>query len=203
MKKIKYSDHDLKKGIVLQSSDVLMYIYKENYKSIKRYIEENSGSEKDAEDIFQDALILIYSKLKNNELFLTCSFSTYLFAIVKTNWLKVLRQRRNRNITIEECDSFIDDEEGIHEELIQIEKKRLVIHHFKEISKDCQEIIQLIIKGCTLEEITKLMNYNSVQYTKNRKLKCKKALIGKIINNPRFKELTNGKVGENYQIPRW
>lgn len=203
MKKNKYTDQDLTKGIVQQSTDVLKYIYKENYRSIKKYVEDNSGSEKDAEDVFQDSLILVYNKLKNNELVLTCSFSTYIFAVAKTNWLRILRQRRNHKVSIEECDSFFSNETEIHEELILAEKKKLVIQHFKEISEDCQKIIQLIINGCTLDKITQIMGYSSVQHTKNRKLKCKKALISKIMDNPRFNELTNGKVGENNQIPRW
>jgi len=203
MKRYKYTEIELIEGIVQQSTNVIMYIYKENYKSIKKYIEDNNGSEKDAEDIFQDSLILMYNKLKNNELILTCSFSTYLFAVSKTNWLRILKQRKNRNVSIQECDSFFADETEIHEELIQAEKKKLVIQYFREISEDCQKIIQLILKGLNLENITKLMGYNSVQHTKNRKLKCKKALISKIMSSSRFNELANGKFGEDYQIPRW
>lgn len=203
MKKDKYTDQDIIQGIAHQDKDVLLFIYKHYYRPIKKHVENHYGSENDAEDIFQDTLIVIFNKIRNKELTLTCSFGTYLFAVAKLQWLRVLRQQKTHPIEYGECDTFFNNEPEIHEDLIQAERKKLVIRHFNEISEDCKKIIQYLINGISLIEITNLMGYSSVQHTKNRRLKCKKYLITKIMSNPRFKELTNGKVGENNQIPRW
>jgi RNA polymerase sigma factor (sigma-70 family) len=203
MKNNKYTDQDIIQGILQQNKDVLLFIYKHNFLTIKYYIEKNNGSEKDAEDIFQDTLIVLFNKVRNNDLELTSSFDTYLFTIAKFQWLKVLRHNKTHNVDLKECDQFITENPEIIEDLILAERKKLVIQHFNEISEECKKIFRHLINGWTLDEITKLMGYNSVQHTKNRRLKCKKFLITRIMNNPRFKELTNEKIGKNYQIPRW
>jgi RNA polymerase sigma factor (sigma-70 family) len=203
MNQDKYTDQEIIQGILQQKNDILLFLYKNNFRSIKKYIENNSGSDKDAEDIFQDTLIVIFDKIRKNELNLTSSFSTFLFSIAKFQWMNILKHRQVRNVTLEDCDQLLNEEPEIHEELILAERKKLVVHYFNEISEDCKKIIKHLINGCTLEETTKLMGYSSVQHTKNRRLKCKKSLISNIMSNPLFNELTNGKIGKNDQIPRW
>jgi RNA polymerase sigma factor (sigma-70 family) len=203
MKQNKYSDQEIVDGILHQDKDVLLFIYSHNFNSIKKYVIDNNGAENDARDIFQDALIVIFEKIRNNDLKLTSSFDTYIYAIAKHHWLRNLRQQQARSVDDVKCDDLEMIEPGINEQLIQAEKKKLVIEHFNNISDDCKKIIQHLINGFSLNEITKLMGYKSVQHTKNRKLKCKKFLISSIMNSPRFKELCNGKTRELNQIPRW
>jgi RNA polymerase sigma factor (sigma-70 family) len=199
----KYTDQEIIKGLSSQDSTILTYVYKQNFRSVKKYIEENSGSETDAQDVFQDALILVYERIRKGNLILTCSFGTFLFAVAKTQWLNVLRQRKKRNIVTDACDEIINGDTDIYNDLIQAEKKKLFITHFNELTEDCKKIIQLFIKEFSITEITKLMNFSSEQHTKNRRVRCKNALINKIESNPRFKELSNGTVRKDNQIPRW
>ncbi len=199
----KYTDQEIIKGLNSQSSAVLTYIYQQNFRSVKKYIEDNSGSETDAEDVFQDALVLVYERIRKGNLILTCSFSTFLFAVAKTQWLSVLRQRKRKNVVTDECDNIFNEDAGIHDELVQAEKKKLFIAHFNELTEDCKKIIKLFIKEYSITEITRIMNFSSEQHTKNRRLRCKNALINKITNNPRFKELSNGTVRKDNEIPRW
>ncbi len=203
MKKSSYTDEEIIKGIQSQNNDVLLYVYRKNLRSVRYYIEKNSGSTKDAEDIFQDALVLMYHKIREGTLELTSSFHTYLFSIVKLHWLKQLNQRERRKTDYEECDKFVNDNEGLLEDLIQAERKAVFIRHFNELTTDCQKIIKLFLKGLMISEITKLMGFNSEQHTKNRRFRCKKVLIEKILQDPYFKELTNERFGKDYQIPRW
>lgn len=203
MKQNKYTDQDIIEGIKTQNKNILLYIYKQNFRSILKYIENNNGNESDAEDVFQDALLVIFEKIRKDELTLTCSFGTFLYSIAKHHWLRTLRARNNQINSQEECDEIINNEPGITEILIQAERKKLVIQHYNTISEECKKIIKFLIDGFTLDEITKIMGFSSIQHTKNKRLKCKKYLITSIMANPRFKELSNGKTGENYQIPRW
>jgi RNA polymerase sigma factor (sigma-70 family) len=193
MKKHSYTDKEIFEGIIKQNNDVFLFIYQQNFRSVKKFIQENSCSEKDAEDLFQDVIVLLFNKIKDDAFSLTCSFNTYLFSIIKNQWLRTLKQRKQRNTSFEECDNFLNNEPEIFEELLQVERKNLFIRHFNELPEECRKIIKLWLKGCSLDELKEFMGYNSVQHTKNKKLACKKTLIGKIINNPRFNELTNEK----------
>jgi RNA polymerase sigma factor (sigma-70 family) len=203
MKKGTYTDEEIIKGIQSQNNDVLLFIYRKNLRSVRYYIEKNNGTTKDAEDVFQDALVLLYHKIREGTLVLTSSFHTYLFSVVKLHWLKHLNQRERRKTDFEECDKFITQNDGLLEDLIKAERKAVFLKHFNELTPDCQKVIKLFLKGLTISEITKLMGFNSEQHTKNRRFRCKKVLIEKILQDPYFKELTNERFGKDYQIFRW
>jgi len=203
MKKGTYTDEEIIKGIRSQNNDVLLYVYRKNLRSVRHYIEKNSGTDKDAEDVFQDALMLVYHKIREGALELTSSFNTYLFSVVKIYWLKHLGQRDRRKTDNKECDQFINQNEGLLEDIINAERRSIFIKHFNALNSDCQKIIKLFLKGLMISEITKIMGFSSEQHTKNRRFRCKKVLIEKILQDPYFKELTNERFGKDYQIPRW
>ncbi len=87
---IEYSNLDLLNGIRRNDTIVLQYIYKNFYSKINFFIKKNSGDDDDANDIFQEAIIIIFRKLKANELVLDCTFETYLYSVCRFLWLKQL-----------------------------------------------------------------------------------------------------------------
>ena len=203
MKKDSLTDADIVSGIRNQSSSVLLFVYRKNFRSVKYYVEKNSGTDKDAEDVFQDAMLLLYTKIREESLDLKCSIHTYLFSIVKLLWISQLKKRDVRKTASEECDSFISDNEDVVDSIIQTERKSLFIKHYNELTEDCKKIIKYFLKGFSISEITKIMGFSTEQHTKNRRFRCKTSLIEKILQNPHYKELTNGTVGKDIQIPRW
>ena len=88
-------------------------------------VTQNSGDKEDAKDIFQDAMVIIYEKIRLNKLGLSSAFHTFLFSICRNLWLQELTKRKKWN-TKEEyelnmTDEFID----ITEELIENKKQWL------------------------------------------------------------------------------
>ena len=69
-----FTDESIVEGIRSRDSSIIKYVYKEYYPIIKFLITTNSGSDSDAEDIFQDALIILYKKILEENLVLTSSF---------------------------------------------------------------------------------------------------------------------------------
>lgn len=75
-----FTDDQILKGILRHDNLVLSYIYKQYYYKVNAFVRKNSGTEEDVSDIFQEAIIVIYRKLKENDLlFENRSFETYLF----------------------------------------------------------------------------------------------------------------------------
>ena len=73
------SDEEILAGVRKRDNRVLQYIYKNSFNPIKQLILSNAGAENDAEDIFQEALIIIFRKLKEEQDFqLTAAFNTYI-----------------------------------------------------------------------------------------------------------------------------
>ena len=113
MKTGTYSEPEILKGMQYQDDKILLYMYHNNFRSVKHYIENNSGTNQDAEDIFQEAMILIYTKVREGNLELKCSVHTYLYSIARILWLKQLDLIKKRNFALEESDSFISENQDI------------------------------------------------------------------------------------------
>ena len=86
------SDEEIVAGLRKRDNRVLQYIYKNTFNPVKQLVLNNAGSDNDAEDIFQEALIIVFKKLKEDQKFeLTSAFTTYIYSISRLLWLKHLR----------------------------------------------------------------------------------------------------------------
>ncbi|MEL6926943.1 MAG: sigma-70 family RNA polymerase sigma factor, partial [Bacteroidota bacterium] len=91
------------------SAPLLHYIYEHIYPACAKYITDNSGSETDARDFFQEAMMIIYRKVEKADFQLTSSLKTYLYAVVRNLWLRQLdKQRRHRRLSINTIENTID-----------------------------------------------------------------------------------------------
>jgi RNA polymerase sigma factor (sigma-70 family) len=186
-----------------EDKNVLLELYTSYFPQVRHYIMSNSGNIFDAEDIFQDALVLIYIKIRKNTLFLSSTFGTYLNGIVHFLWLKELeRKRRYFGTSLNTAENLAGDEDFL-QDYIKMEKRKLIIDHFNELNEECKKILDLYIKETPIDCITALMGYRSDQYTRNRRTSCKERLIKSIWNNPRFKELQNDAYRQDTKVPRW
>src|SRR5210317_1596296 len=107
---IVYSDAQILKGILRHDNLILQYIYKQYYYKINYFVKKNQGNEEDASDIFQEAIIVIYRKLKENDLiFEKSSFAGYLFSVCRFLWLKQLEKRRIERERLNDSLPFQED----------------------------------------------------------------------------------------------
>lgn len=188
MNKVLYNDDEILNGLINRKSEIIRFLYRNYFESILRLIVKNSGRKEDAEDIFQDALVILYRKLVGKELQLSCSLKTYLYAICRNLWLQRLQKKDFKMEGLNE-NMNSNSETFILEESLQDEVKyNLYQKHFLKLSKDCQKVLQLFLKKTRMEEITRNMGFSSIDYTKTRKYLCKKSLKEKILNDPEYKK---------------
>ncbi|MFM7765815.1 MAG: RNA polymerase sigma factor, partial [Sphingomonadales bacterium] len=83
-------DHELLDRIRSGDRSALVNIYKSQYSMIRSYVIKNQGREEDAEDLLQDALIVLWQKVQQGNFVLSSKLSTYMMAICKNLWLKRL-----------------------------------------------------------------------------------------------------------------
>ncbi len=190
-------------GIRREDRRILLKIYKTYYPSVRHFVRSHNGSEDDAQDVFQDAMVIIYLKVKKANPVLTCTFGVYLFSINKYLWYKELRRLHVRSYQILDLDEFTDYEDNFMNEFIKMEKRKLVLDHFYEMGEDCQKILTLFLQNTPVDRITMIMGYSSDQYTRNRRTRCKELLVARVWNSPRYKELRNEAYKEDSKIPRW
>jgi RNA polymerase sigma factor (sigma-70 family) len=185
------SDEEIIAGLRKRDNRVLQYIYKNSFIPVKQLILNNAGSENDAEDIFQETLIIIFKKLKEEESFeLTSAFSTYIYSISRLLWLKHLR-----NIKKIEIDPLNRD----HEERIEFEPPspvqdkdlRMAIYQrtLLLIPEDCQKILRLTAQDLTSSEIARQLGFRSEGYVRKRRHFCKEYLVNKIKEDPDYQAM--------------
>ena len=189
---IGYSDEQILKGILRHDNLILQYIYKQYYYNINYFIRKNQGSEDDASDIFQEAIIIIYRKIKENDLiFEKSSFKSYLFSVCRFLWLKQLEKRRIEKEKLNDSLPYQEDlyDDNLNELVEKNERYGLYQKHFSTLSTDCQKLLQLFFEKVPLREIAKVMGYKSDKYAKKRKYKCKELLISRIKQDAEFKKI--------------
>ncbi len=189
---IGYSDEQILKGILRHDNLILQYIYKQYYYNINYFIRKNHGSEDDASDIFQEAIIIIYRKIKENDLvFEKSSFKGYLFSVCRFLWLKQLEKRRIEKEKLIDSLPFQEDlyDDNLNELAEKNERYGLYQKHFGALSSDCQKLLQLFFEKVSLKDIAKVMGFKSEKYAKKRKFKCKELLISRIKQDAEFKKI--------------
>lgn len=189
-----YSSIDLLNGIRRNDTIVLQYIYKNFYSNINFFIKKNSGDDDDANDIFQEAIIIIYRKLKANELELECSFETYLYSVCRFLWLKQLDKRKVEKEKIKDNHEYNDDiyDDSLEKITDLNERYRLYQKHFTNLGKDCQKVLQLYFDKVPLKNIAQIMGFKSEKYAKKRKFKCKEYLIKSIKQDLEYNKILSG-----------
>lgn len=184
-----FKSEEILEGIQNRDTDILDYVYKSFFNHIKDFVTQNDGTEDDAKDVYQDAILVIYQKTRNNNLTLSCSFNTFLFSIGRLLWLKQLNYRKNFKKVIEESAKFIELDEEISNIYWTNERFKLYQDHFKRLSYNCQKILELFLARIQLKEIARILRLKSDDYVKKRKHQCKEKLIANIKGDPRYDEL--------------
>jgi RNA polymerase sigma factor (sigma-70 family) len=177
-------------GIRRSDNAVLEFVVQEYRPRIIGQVCKQGGSEEEAKDIFQEALVAIYLKSQQPDFQLTSSFYTFLYAICQNLWLKKCREKKGHNeVRLEEHGVSITTE--AMETFEQSERYQLYIAKFKELGEECQKVLRLsIVEEKRPEEIMATLGFSSVGYLYKRKSNCKDKLFDLIQNDIRFKELS-------------
>ncbi|MBW6492075.1 MAG: sigma-70 family RNA polymerase sigma factor [Lentimicrobium sp.] len=183
---IHYSDEAIVEGLRLRSDFIIKYMYQELFPMIRYLVVKNSGNDEDAEDVFQDGLIVVFKKIRDHELDLSCSFRTYIYSVCRNIWLQKLNKRKQYQREFSDIESYIDLPDKVDQfQEEEMEKYRLYQQHFLTLGEDCQKVLLLFMKKQSLKDIALEMGYKTEKYAKTRKYLCKEELKKRIINDPK------------------
>ena len=187
----RYSDEDILRGLRKRDNNVIQFIYNSNFEKISALVINNNGSDDDCEDVFQESLIIIFKKLRDEEHFeLTSTFSTFLYSIARLIWMKKLRESRKMEVTElkREMEEAIEFEEPPP---VQDKDLRLAVYHrnLKLIPEDCQRILTLTAQDISAKEIAEKLGFRSDSYVRKRRHFCKEFLVNKIKEDREYQAL--------------
>jgi RNA polymerase sigma factor (sigma-70 family) len=145
------------------------------FPAVRKMILRNGGTPQDAEDIFQEALIVFCRRIKDPNFLLTSKPSTYLFSVCRFLWKDELKKRRR--IVNGEPESLAGPAEaadaGIGEAVEKENGARLAEQALTQLGERCRELLLLFYnRRLKLKEIAGMMGYTSENTAKNQKYKC-------------------------------
>lgn len=151
------------------SFDVLYTCY---FPSIATHITHNFGSTEDAEDIFQESIIVLLQKVRQTDFVLTSSLKTYLFAIARNLWLKRLRD--NKLITVDNFEKYHDQSETFAFELqTEPTKEEKIVSWMTKITENCQRILKAIFfYKESMGSLMQKMGWKNKHTAANQQYKC-------------------------------
>ncbi len=172
-------------GFLNGDPEVFKKIYDSCYTNVIQYISARGGSKKQAEEIFQNALVQLYVKLKNNQLNIQ-SFEDYLFIVCINLWR---RENKLKN-RVTNIDAIPLKDESIDKATFYIEQMQwdLYKEKFKELSQQCQNILKMVFNKQAYSEIVKAYKYASENVARQRVFKCKARLIALIQKDSRYND---------------
>lgn len=172
-----YTDNEIISGIRnggSRSDLLLRYVYKKNWPMILKMIRQNNGNEEDAQDIYQETIVIFYEQIKRGKLELNCKVSTYLYAVARNLWNNFLKKQKVHNNYYR----FVQEKDEQKQEsyitvLLDQEKASLLKLWMGQLKEDCQQILLLsIFEAKPMKEIFPIMGYQNEQIARNKKHKC-------------------------------
>lgn len=149
-------------------------IYKNSFNMVKVLILQMGGNDNDAEDIFQEALIVLYHQAQRDHFELTSSISTYLYSVSRKLWLKKL----NKNLSV----SFVEDTDIFEKYSSKLmsedyEEKELLFKKMEKsmdsLGEPCKSLLHnFYINSWSMERIVHELGYNNTDTAKTQKYKC-------------------------------
>ena len=103
----------LLKGLARNDRAATTTLYRDHYGMIQTLVLNNNGTVDDARDVFQEAMVVLYEKVKAGGFELSCQLKTYIYSICRRLWLKRLSQKQRFLPELKVTDSWISVEEDI------------------------------------------------------------------------------------------
>ena len=166
-------EKELLKGLANNDRKAVETLYQENFNTIQSLIINNNGSSDDAKDIFQEAIIVLYEKVRAGGFELQCQIKTFLYSVSRRLWLKRLQQQNRYAAPGDSMESVVPVEEDLdaHEQRnAEFEMMEQAISHLGEPCKSLLEAYYL--QKQNMQVIAANFGYTNADNAKNQKYKC-------------------------------
>ena len=156
----------------------LAHLYRLHWPMVSHFVLQNSGSEDDAQDVYQEGVMVFYEKVRDGSLELSCQIKTYLYAVCRRLWLKRLTSKSRFGVRL------LDDEEhgpylntGAEEDVLAAEEQDRRFSTMSEalahLGEPCRSLLEgFYLLDKSMQDLTAEFGYTNADNAKNQKYKC-------------------------------
>jgi RNA polymerase sigma factor (sigma-70 family) len=173
-----HEDQPLLQSLAAGQRTATEEVYRRHYPTVLHWLLKAGGSDNDAADIFQEAMVVLYQKAQSAEFRLSCRIGTYLFAIAKHLWYKRLDQKSRGPLRLPETAGGDDAPDWHYEDDVKAHEEREL--HYEQlaaaldtIGEPCRALLKAFYnEGQSMQEIAAGFGYTNPDNAKTQKYKC-------------------------------
>lgn len=162
-------DSEILERISRGDERMMDHLYQKYYRMMTKVVLSNSGTEDEAKDVYQEALLAFWQKASSGKLVLTSKISTYLYSICLNQWRKELDKKSRLSSEEVDGEEFQDHDSE--------ERVKIVRECIEELGDVCKGVLTYYyFDGLSMQDIAEKMNFANTDTAKTKKYKCKKKL---------------------------
>ena len=163
----------LLQGLDNEDKSSIERIYREHYRMVQSLVVNNNGSTDDAADIFQEAMIVLFEKVKSGNFELHCQLKTFIYAVSRRLWLKKLSQQQKFSTTSEHLEETVSVEEDMEVHESRQQEFNLMEAAMNKIGEPCKSLLEAYyIHKKQMTAIAADFGYTNADNAKTQKYKC-------------------------------
>jgi RNA polymerase sigma factor (sigma-70 family) len=160
----------LRQALLANREQALTELYRRAFPVVRRHVRRHGGTDPDAQDVFQDALVVLYEQAMGGTLVLTASASTYLVSIARHRWQHELRRRArlpHEPLPDDPAALALADDEA------ETSLAETVLDYVEQLGAKCKGVLlSFYYFQQPLAQIAKANGYTSVRSATVQKFKC-------------------------------
>jgi len=157
--------------------EALVLLYRSNQRPITAFVTRNNGTSGDAEDMLQEALTVLWERVRTRQFEYTAKLDTFIFATVKNLWLRQLARKRREVLHAVDPEERSDNEPTALDGLIETEQAERVRDALNQLGEPCRRLLVLFYwEELSMADIATHLGFANADTVKSKKYQCKKAL---------------------------
>lgn len=174
-----------------QNSVALNHLYKTALPPIIKYIVQNNGDGDEAKDIFQDAVVALFTTIKLGKFDESKDINAFLYFVSRNLWINRIK-KRNRQFDIDKARLPLS-EESPFAVVVTDEKKKAIDELMEKAGTKCKELLRYsLYDNLSMKEIAIKMGFAAETVAKTTHYRCKQKLIEIVQNDKHLMELFRG-----------
>lgn len=175
-------------GIIQGDHQILKSFYKKNLPLVRSLILKYNGTAEDVEDIFQEALVLLYHQLRAGDLELHKSIHIYFIGICKNMWRNQLRKKQLLAYNEQLMEQTLDPSDSVLETINKEDQQKVFQKHFTRLTDTNKNVLGSYLEGKSMKDIAANNGYTE-GYARKKKYMIKERLQKMVQSDPVYSEL--------------
>ncbi len=170
---------DLLRALAAGDRTTTERVYRQAYPMVAQWIGTHGGTEDDAADVFQEAMVILFGKAQEADFVLTCAPGTYLYSVARHLWLRrVQHQSRFPAADLREEAGTDDGPDWAYEEDVQEHEQRerqynRLEYALQQLGDPCASLLRAFYQeGKSMQDISAGSGYSNADTAKTQKYKC-------------------------------